>query len=211
MKRILAPLLIVLAGLAVFWYFSRDTAPASIAPDVNLGDTLQFTGIVSLRPRPFTGDLVLPEGTFGQKPAFAGYSFRDATRTLHQYDIFLYHRGEAQGPAFTTTLEKAVSSNPPGAPPPGWSTDPSGRRICFLPLPDSPFRYAPGKKVVHHALLFEHRNAPVDVLVIETVVKPEHADPVVSLPGMSPPEKLPEPQRRLQDAAADFEGIVQAG
>ncbi|WP_038170505.1 hypothetical protein [Verrucomicrobium sp. BvORR106] len=208
MKRFLAPFIIILAGLGVFWYFSRDTNPASLNKDVNLGDTMQFTGTVSLRSRPFTGDLVLPEGVFGSQPAFAGYSFRDATRTLHQYDIFLYRRGESQGPGFAGALAKAASSNPPGAPQTGWTTDSAGRRVCFLPLPDSPFRYAPGKKVTHRALLFEHRAASVDVLVIETVVKTDQVGHVVTLPGASPPEKLPEPQVRLEDAASAIEGIV---
>ncbi|WP_050027208.1 hypothetical protein [Verrucomicrobium sp. BvORR034] len=208
MKRFLAPFIIVLAGLGLFWYFSRDATPASVSKDVNLGDTMQFTGTVSLRSRPFTGDLVLPEGVFGSKPAFAGYSFRDATRTLHQYDIFLFHRGESQGPGFAAALANAASSNPPGAAQTGWTTDSAGRRVCFLPLPDSPFRYAPGKKVTHRALLFEHRSAPVDVLVIETVVKTDQIGHVVTLPGASPPEKLPEPQVRLEDAAPAFESIV---
>lgn len=208
MKRLPAPFLIVLAGLGLFWYFSRDTAPASISDDVNLGDTMQFTSTVSLRSRPFTGDLVLPEGVFGSQPAFAGYSFRDATRTLHQYDIFLFHRGDSQGPGFAGALAKAASSNPPGAPKTGWTTDSAGRRVCFLPLPDSPFRYAPGKKVTHRALLFEHRAAPVDVLVIETVVKTDQVGQVVTLPGASPPERLPEPRVRLEEAASVIEGIV---
>lgn len=208
MKRFLAPFIIVLAGLGLFWYFSRDTTPASLNKDVNLGDTMQFTGTVSLRSRPFTGDLALPEGVFGSKPAFAGYSFRDATRTLHQYDIFLFHRGEAEGPGFAGALAKAASSNPTGAPQTGWTTDSAGRRVCFLPLPDSPFRYAPGKKVTHRALLFEHRAAPVDVLVIETVVKSDQVGHVVTLPGASPPEKLPEPQVRLEEAAPAIETII---
>lgn len=208
MKRALAPLLVVLAGVAVFWYVTRDTTPASISPEVNLGEVLQFTGEVSLRPRPFTGDLVLPENLFGGTPAFAGYTFRDATRTLYQYDIFLFRKGEARGTGFDAYMSKLGDTPARNGTPRGWFTGPDGQKACLIPMPNEPFRYAPGKTIIREALLFEHPTRPVEVLVIQTFVKDEKSAPRVTVPGMPPPQKLPEPGIPLHQAAPAIEKII---
>ena len=90
----------------------------------------------------------------------------------------------------------------------GWLTDKGGRKICLLPLPEQPFRYAPGKKIVPTVLYFEHRTLPVDVIVLQTVVKDEQPRPKISLPGADPIERLPEPGLPLEESAGALEGVI---
>jgi hypothetical protein len=215
MKRFLFPILLIVIGVGLMVFLPRNGPPASISQDVSLGEVLKFTGPVSLRARPYTDDLELPTEVLGAQPAYAGYTFRDATKTLYRYDVLLFYRGEGRGPQFETTVAAAVAAPAPpaagAAPAPalGWM-DRGGLKVCLLPMGEKPFKYASGKTVRRRLLFFEHPSKPVDVAVIETLLVDQKDPPQrIAVEGADLPERLPEPGIALEDAAGAFASVIQ--